>query len=171
MLISHHDISLYLVHKVYILLYVSWFRHCLFVHVPVSSCVMSSLSGERRKMKNKYFLFNARSHSSPHHSAAPASACECLPCDWGLVFILFQIFQIIGWSWPCNPHGGSSSLSRFYNLENCDLSLLMRVPGPGLGQGQWKDLRYKQKILWKVESGLDHLLVCNQDVIHFLFIS
>ena len=59
----------------------------------------------------------------------------------------------------------------FLQFGNCDLSLLMLVPGPGLGQGQYKDLRYKQKILWKVESGLNRLLVCNQDVIHFLFIS
>ena len=95
MLISHHDISLYLVHKVYILLYVSWFRHCLFVHVPVSSCVMSSLSGERRKMKNKYFLFNARSHSSPHHSAAPASACECLRCDDALYLYYFRYIRLL----------------------------------------------------------------------------
>ena len=130
------------------------------------SCLHSVVKVEGKWKINIWF--NARSHSSPHHSAAPASACECLPCDWGLVFILFQIFQIIGWSWPCNPH--CSSLARFYNLENCDLSLLMLVPGPGLGQGQYKDLRYKQKILWKVESGLDCLLVCNQDVSNSFFL-
>ena len=133
MLISHHDISLYLVHKVYILLYVSWFRHCLFVHVPVSSCVMSSLSGERRKMKNKYFLFNARSHSSPHHSAAPASACECLPCDGVCIYIISDISDY--WLIMTLQPALLFSLT-FLQFGNCDLSLLMLVPGPGLGQGQ-----------------------------------
>ena len=66
-------------------------------------------------------------------------------------------------------------LSRFYNLENCDLSLLTADAGTdawaGARSAKWNEVNNKQKIFWKVESGVNRLLACNQDTIDSISIS
>ena len=123
---------------------VSWFRHCLFVRV--SSYVMSSFSGKRRRKIKKINIFDLT------HAVTLLLTIVQLPplhANVSVVTMLciYIISDISDYWLIMTLQPAWLKLSRFYNLENYDLSLLMLVPGPGLGQGQYKDLRYKQKIL------------------------
>ena len=124
---------------------VSWFRHCLFVRV--SSYVMSSFSGKRRRKikKNKYFWFNARSHSSPHHSAAPASACECLPCDGALYLYYFRYFRLLADHDPATRIALLSHVSTIWKL--------WFVPADA-GTGTWAGPRSVQRFEVQTENTL-----------------